>query len=448
MDIFIGQLIGFGLIAFLFWKYVLPPLRRAVRSQQDAIADQVAESEAAKQRVIDAQQAQARAKERAAAEAKEFHEEALGDAESIKEDLRATTDREIKRIGEQGRAQASLTRANLVRGLRSDLGLSAVDGAGKLVREHLSNPAAQSQSIDRAIGELDSMAASTPSEVPASASLVGLRSMRAGSRDAAHAVAERFDRDAADLDTAALTTASQELTQVIELLDTNPVLRKRLTDEDDQPEAKERLVRTLFGGKVSPIVVDVVATAANQRWSTPSDFLAALKRQNALIDLTAADRDGSIEQVEDELFRVSRLLEANPELASLLSDHTHPADKRVGLLRGLVGDQVGPITWNLLSQTILLLRGQSVEVAVDQLAALAAARRGESVAHVVSAAPLTNDQVERLSSVLGSIYGRTVSVQTEVDPELLGGLRIGIGDEVIEADVATQLAKAAESLPN
>nr|HQV20259.1 F0F1 ATP synthase subunit delta [Gordonia sp. (in: high G+C Gram-positive bacteria)] len=81
------------------------------------------------------------------------------------------------------------------------------------------------------------------------------------------------------------------------------------------------------------------------------------------------------------------------------------------------------------------------------LAELAAARRGESVAHVVSAAPLTDSQIQRLRGVLGNIYGRTISVQTEVNPEILGGLRIAVGDEVIEADIATRLATAAQTLP-
>ena len=172
-----------------------------------------------------------------------------------------------------------------------------------------------------------------------------------------------------------------------------------------------------------------------------------LRRQNALVVLTAAERDGSIEQVEDELFRVSRLLDANPQLASLLSDFTKPADKRIGLLGNLIGDQVSTHTWHLLSQAIRLLHGQPAESVADQLAQLAAARRGETVAHVVSAAELSDAQKERLGGVLAEIYHRSISVQTEVDPSIIGGLRIGVGDEVIEADIATRLAKAAETLP-
>ncbi|WP_279100871.1 F0F1 ATP synthase subunit B/delta [Gordonia bronchialis] len=448
MDIFIGNLIGFALIVFLFWKFVRPPLSRAVGNQKDTIERHVAESEEAKARLADAQAAHDRALAEAKAEAAELHASALEDAKAIREDIKAQADAEVRRITEHGKSQVELTRANLVRGLRTDLGLTAIDGAGKLVRSHLSDEQNQSASIDRVIGELESMASSTPSsDVPHSAELIGLHHMRASSRDAARTVAREFDSAASDLDGSALTTAASELTEVITFLTKNPVLRKKLTEDEDNPAGKQQLVSTLFGGKVAPIVVDVVASAAKQRWSSSADFVTGLRRQNALIVLTAAEREGVIEQVEDELFRVSRLLEANPQLASLLSDFTHPADKRNALLEKLIGGQVNEHTWYLLSHTITLLHGQPAELAVDHLAELAAARRGESVAHVVSAAPLSDEQTQRLSSVLGNIYGRTISVQTEVRPEILGGLRIGVGDEIIDADIATRLAKATETLP-
>lgn len=448
MDIFIGNLIGFALIVFLFWKFVRPPLSRAVGNQKDTIERHVAESEEAKARLADAQAAHDRALAEAKAEAAELHASALEDAKAIREDIKAQADAEVRRITEHGKSQVELTRANLVRGLRTDLGLTAIDGAGKLVRSHLSDEQNQSASIDRVIGELESMASSTPSsDVPHSAELIGLHHMRASSRDAARTVAREFDSAASDLDGSALTTAASELTEVITFLTKNPVLRKKLTEDEDNPAGKQQLVSTLFGGKVAPIVVDVVASAAKQRWSSSADFVTGLRRQNALIVLTAAEREGVIEQVEDELFRVSRLLEANPQLASLLSDFTHPADKRNALLEKLIGGQVNEHTWYLLSHTITLLHGQPAELAVDHLAKLAAARRGESVAHVVSAAPLSDEQTQRLSSVLGNIYGRTISVQTEVRPEILGGLRIGVGDEIIDADIATRLAKATETLP-
>ncbi|MFC9982624.1 F0F1 ATP synthase subunit B/delta [Gordonia sp. NPDC127522] len=445
--IFIAQLFGFAVILFLLWKYVRPPVQKMMRDRQETVRQQLAESAAAAKRVDDGKQAREKAVAEAKAEAEQMQKDAAADAEAITSDIRAQADHEVKRISEHGRNQVALVRANLVRQLRTDLGLTAVDKAGELVRNHLADDSAQAASVDRVIDELQEMSSGSANAVPSSASLVGLHAMRAASRDAALAVSEHFDSAAIDLDGSALADASGDLTAAINFLGENPVLRKRLVEDDENPEGKKAMVHRLFDGKLAPVVVEVLATASSQRWSSSSDFVVGLRRQNSLIVLTAAERDGVIEQVEDELFRVSRVLEANPQLSSLLSDHGKDADKRVDLLKKLVGDKVGTHTWTLLSSTVRLLHGQAADVAVDQLAELAAARRGESVAHVVSASPLSDAQIDRLSGVLGGIYGRTISVQTEIAPELLGGLRISVGDEVIDADVATRLAKAAETLP-
>lgn len=449
MDVFIGQLVGFLLIIALLWKFVVPFLRKTVKSAQDVVDQQVAESDAAKARLEDAKVAYERSIEQAKVEAKQLHEGAIEDAKGIADDLHKQADVEVKRISEHGKAQGELIRTSMVRQLRSELGLTAVDGAGKIVRDHLADPANQSETVDRVIDELAAMSrGGQPSTgVPSSSELIGLHSMHAASRDAARAVAREFSSNTEGKSPQELLAASEDLTQIIDFLQHNPVLRKKFTEDEDFPALKKQLVHSLFDGKASPIAVEVVASAVAQHWSQPNDILVALRRQNALVVLTAAERDGQIEQVEDELFRVSRLLEANPTLASLLTDFTKPADRRNALLTGLLGSQIGNYTAHLLTQTISLLNGQPAESAVDQLAQLAAAMRGETVAHVVSAAELSDAQKERLGGVLAEIYHRSISVQTEVDPSIIGGLRIGVGDEVIEADIATRLAKAAETLP-
>jgi F-type H+-transporting ATPase subunit delta len=101
----------------------------------------------------------------------------------------------------------------------------------------------------------------------------------------------------------------------------------------------------------------------------------------------------------------------------------------------------------LLEQTVREPRGRSLELVVGKLAELAAAMRSRSVAHVTAAAPLTDEQESRLAQTLSRIFGRAVSVQVVLDPDLLGGLVIRVGDEVIDGSVAARLAKARQELP-
>jgi F-type H+-transporting ATPase subunit delta len=163
-----------------------------------------------------------------------------------------------------------------------------------------------------------------------------------------------------------------------------------------------------------------------------------------------AERANQADEVEEQLFRFARILDTQPQLASLLGDYATPAAGRVTLLKDVLaaGSEVNPTTAELLSQMVLLLRGERADEAVLDLAKLAVARRGELVAHVGAAAELSDAQRRRLTEVLTRIYGHPVSVQLQISPELLGGLNIAVGDEVIDGTLSSKLAAAATKLPD
>ena len=450
MSIVIVNLIGLVVIVAVLVRYVRPPVAKAMKSQQDAVADQIAESEKAKKRLQEARDAHANAVEEARATASQIREDARGDAQAIAEELSAQADSEVARIREHGTAQVELNRANLVRGLRADLGLASVELAGSVVREHLEDENARKESIDRVIDELETMVGSdeSRSRVSAPADLVGLHSMRAASREAVRHLTEDFDSRTQDLDVDGLTALAGDLADVVDVLNREHVLRKHLGEPSDDAESKKRLVDAVFGSSVREDTAALLRTAATGRWSQTSDLTLAIERLARFALLIAAERGSSIDDVEDELFRLGRLLVAQPRLSALLSDQNAPVDGRVSLLDSVIDGKVDPTTKALVGQTVRLLRGQSAASAVSDLAELAAARRGETVAHVIAAVDPSPEQDERIASVLGRIYGRDISTQIEIDPELLGGLRIAIGDEVIDADVATKLARASGELPS
>ena len=112
------------------------------------------------------------------------------------------------------------------------------------------------------------------------------------------------------------------------------------------------------------------------------------------------------------------------------------------------GAGVNAITTELLAKTVELLRGQPAEAAVQSLAEVAVARRGEVVAQVSAAAELSDAQHTRLTEVLSRIYGHPVTAQVSIDPELLGGLAISVGDEIIDGTLSSRLAAAQTQLPD
>ncbi|MDP9166602.1 MAG: F0F1 ATP synthase subunit B/delta, partial [Actinomycetota bacterium] len=226
-------------------------------------------------------------------------------------------------------------------------------------------------------------------------------------------------------------------------------LTRHLTEHNDDAEAKKGLVDRLFSGKLDERTVALLRTAASQRWSAQADLIDGIEHLARLALLKQAEIDDQVDELEEQLFRFGRLLDSQPRLTALLSDFTAPADGRVALLDKVIdGAGIQGAAAALLSQTIAHLRGERADEAVVDLAELAVARRGEVVAHVSAAAELSDEQRTRLVDLLSRIYGHPVSVQLNVDPELLGGLSITVGDEVIDGSIASRLAAAQTQLPD
>jgi F-type H+-transporting ATPase subunit delta len=443
MSTFIGNVIAFIIIGFVLGKWVVPVIRRLMQQQQEAVRVALEESKTATEKLANADQVHTKAVEDAKADADKVTEEARADATRIAEQLREQAGIDAERIKAQGGQQVHLLQQQTIRGLRKDLGIESVQKAEELVRNYVADPAAQSSTVDRFLGELESMAPSTaPLEVGASLNL------RSASREALGSLVKQFDETSSGLDAAQLTTLADDFAGVAKLLLSEPTLNKHLADPTDNAAPKVRLAERLFDGKVSAPALQLLITAVSQRWSSESNLVDAVEHIARLALLVRADKNNEGEEVEDQLFRFGRLLDAQPRLSSLLGDTTTDGQGRVGLLRKVLGDDANDTAVALLSQTVELLRGERADLAVADLADLAVARRGEVVAHVTAAADLSAEQRSRLSEVLGRIYGHTVSIQLNIDSTVLGGLLISVGDEVIDGSISSRLAAARGGLPD
>ena len=443
MSTFIGQLIGFVVIVAIIWRYVVPPVKRMMANQKDAVRTQLDDSAKAATRLADADKHHAARVGEAKAEAKHIVEEARHDAERIVEQLRAQADVEVERIKVQGGQQVQLLRAQLIRQLRQDLGSESVRRAGELVRAHVADAQAQSATVDRFLDELDSMA-------PAAFAPETGSDLRSASREAQAAVVEKFDAVASGLSTDDLSTLSDDLASVAGLLIAEPILARHLAESSGETEAKKQLVHRLLDGKVGANALDLLETAVSVRWSHTGDLVDVIEHVARLALLVRAERDNQADEVEEQLFRFTRILDEQPRLSALLGDYTTPVDGRVALLRKLLDDGSGAnaTASALLVQTISLVRGERADEAVLALAQLAVARRGEIVAHVSAAAALSAAQRTRLTQVLTRIYNHPVSVQLNIDPSVLGGLSVAVGDEVIDGTLSSRLAAAVTRLPD
>ncbi|MGO8771906.1 MAG: F0F1 ATP synthase subunit B/delta [Mycobacterium sp.] len=446
MSTFIGQLIGFALIVFVVVRYVVPPVRRLMTARQEAVRQQLKDSAAAADRLTESTTAHSKAMQAAKSESEQVVEEAQTDAGRITEQLRAQADVEAERIKAQGGRQADLLRTQLSRQLRLELGHEAVRQAGDLVRGYVADPAQRAATVDRFLEDLEAMAPE-----PADVEYPLLAKMRSASRQAVMSLAERFGDIAKNLDNKALSTLSSELVSVAQLLDREIVVTRYVTVPAEDAAPKVRLIERLVADKVGDAALDVLRMAVSERWSANSDLIDAIEHVSRQALLEVAERENKVDEVEDQLFRISRILDAQPQLAILLGDYAVPAEGRVGLLRNVLDGATGrvnPIVAALLTQTVELLRGQNADEAIQFLAKVAVARRGEIVAQVSAAAEPSDAQRTRLTEVLGRIYGHPVAVQLQIDADVLGGLLISVADEVIDGALSSRLAAAEAQLPD
>ncbi|MGO8850803.1 F0F1 ATP synthase subunit B/delta [Mycobacterium sp.] len=446
MSTFIGQLIGFALIVFVVVRYVVPPVRRLMTARQEAVRQQLKDSAAAADRLTESTTAHSKAMQAAKSESEQVVEEAQTDAGRITEQLRAQADVEAERIKAQGGRQADLLRTQLSRQLRLELGHEAVRQAGDLVRGYVADPAQRAATVDRFLEDLEAMAPE-----PADVEYPLLAKMRSASRQAVMSLAERFGDIAKNLDNKALSTLSSELVSVAQLLDREIVVTRYVTVPAEDAAPKVRLIERLVADKVGDAALDVLRMAVSERWSANADLIDAIEHVSRQALLEVAERENKVDEVEDQLFRISRILDAQPQLAILLGDYAVPAEGRVGLLRNVLDGATGrvnPIVAALLTQTVELLRGQNADEAIQFLAKVAVARRGEIVAQVSAAAEPSDAQRTRLTEVLGRIYGHPVAVQLQIDADVLGGLLISVADEVIDGALSSRLAAAEAQLPD
>jgi len=272
--------------------------------------------------------------------------------------------------------------------------------------------------------------------------------LQAASREAMAAADARLDAYADSAQGSDLQRLGDELFAITRLLVEQRSLRRLLADPSSPEAARGSLVERLLGQQLAAPTVDVAKELVAARWSRPGDLVSAFESIARQAVLAVAEKDGSLDDVEDELFRFGRVVDREPELGSLLSDTTTPADGRVALLDRLVGSKASPVTVALLHHSVRLPRSRHLDVVCEELAELAAARRDRSVARVATPVALSPEQEQKLTDSLTRLYGRPISLQVELDPRLLGGLVVQVGGEVIDGSVASKLAAARRTLPS
>jgi F-type H+-transporting ATPase subunit delta len=270
--------------------------------------------------------------------------------------------------------------------------------------------------------------------------------MQGASRDAQASLRKALGQQVDGADAATLERLTDDLFGVVTLFAAQGSLRRAISDPALETDAKVGLVDRLLAGKIAEPAVEIVRQAARSRWAEPRDVVDAIEALAVETALSQAEQADQLDEVEEQLFRFERIVDAEHELRAALTDRNLPAERKQQLLTRLLEGRAAPVTISLIERAVLNPRGRTLERVLADFLRLAAERRSRLVARVTAAIPLTEQQQTGLAAALAREFGREVDLQVVVDPSILGGLTVRVGDELIDASVARQLDTAHRKL--
>jgi F-type H+-transporting ATPase subunit delta len=214
-------------------------------------------------------------------------------------------------------------------------------------------------------------------------------------------------------------------------------LLSALGDAAADTAAKVTLVRAVFGAGVTPRALDLLAGVVSERWSSHDDLLAGIEELGLRVSALSVSTGTSI---ESELFAFGTAVSSDAGLELALASKLGKSDAKAALVEKLLAGKVSGQTLAIVRHLVQQPRGRRIGELLRQAASVVADQSGSAIATITSASVLSPVQLDRLKKSLEERHGRSLSINQIVDPALVGGVRVQIGDLVIDGSISTRLA--------
>ena len=185
----------------------------------------------------------------------------------------------------------------------------------------------------------------------------------------------------------------------------------------------------------TPTTVALLRTAVAERWSDTADLISGIEE----LAIRAAAKAAPATDLEQELFEVLRVVADNPELELALGSRLADSAGKGALVESILTTRASAATTLVVSELVQQPRERRVRSLLTRALRIVADQRGRTVATVHVARPLDAAQTDRLRAAMSERTGSDIALNVVVDASVVGGVRVEIGDEVIDDTVSSRL---------
>lgn len=172
----------------------------------------------------------------------------------------------------------------------------------------------------------------------------------------------------------------------------------------------------------------------------------AVARRYAQAFFTIASEKTLVDKLELELGTVVTAINENEELKKVMDHQLISPENKKAIIENLFSGEVSELTINLLDVVIEKYRASYIPAIYDEFVSYANDLRNMADAQITTAVELSESDLEAIKSKLAAATGKTIRLQSEVDPSLIGGVMVRIGDKVIDGSLAGRLTRLKEDL--
>ena len=219
-------------------------------------------------------------------------------------------------------------------------------------------------------------------------------------------------------------------------------LRSILSDPSAEAKAKSGALTAVFGKSVSASALEYVTTLVGLRWSTGQDLVSAFEQVAVFAVAAIAAENKKLANVESELFAFKQAVDSDQDLQFALGDRNASDEAKLSLVDALTKGKVSEEAAVLIRRAVTGARRRRVALVLEQFGKQVSAYAERLVATVTVAAPMNDAQLDRLENVLAKSYGQSLKLNVEVDPSILGGIKVQVAGEILDGSLASRLTAA------